>query len=133
MEYELCQPTPNSRSSSPQSELDPPTDALFDFGKSDMQDMKVQSRQSVEQYARLLHREYSEQSQLVLTGYTDRTGPPESNQILAIARAQLVPEILQRSGIDPNRITTQGKGSTNPLGKLWKRLPDFVTYAPRPN
>lgn len=96
-------------------ELDLSSDALFDFGKSSVQDMKVKGRQSVEQFAKLLRNEYHQQPQLVLTGYTDRIGPPEANQILALKRAESVAQILERSGISRDGITTVGKGSANPL------------------
>jgi len=99
----------------PKRELNLSSDALFDFGKSDVQDMKAQGRQSVEQLAKLLRNEYSQHPQLVLTGYTDRIGPPEANQALALARAESVAEILRRSGINRDSITALSKGSANPL------------------
>lgn len=96
-------------------ELNLSSDALFDFGKSSEQDMKAEGRQNIEQFAKLLRNEYHQQPQLVLTGYTDRIGPPEANQILAFKRAESVAQILQRSGIRRDGITVAGKGSANPL------------------
>ncbi|MBK5416199.1 OmpA family protein [Pseudomonas sp. TH31] len=98
----------------PARELNLSSDALFDFDKSGVQDIKALGRKSVEQLGKLLRNEYSQQPHLVLTGYTDRIGAPEANQVLALARAQSVAEILQRSGIARDHITVLGKGSANP-------------------
>lgn len=91
------------------------TDTLFDFGKSGVLDMKAKGRQSLEQFAALLRKEYNREPQLVLTGYTDRIGTPEASRALALARAQSVAEILRRSGISQSHISAEGKGSEDPL------------------
>lgn len=96
-------------------ELQLSSDALFDFGKSSLQDMKPKGRQHVQQFVKLLRNEYKHQPQLVLTGYTDRIGPPEANQKLALERAESVAQILERSGVSREMMTVLGKGSANPL------------------
>lgn len=52
----------------------------------------------------------------LVIGYTDSTGAPESNQVMSEQRAQAVSEYLvTRHGIDPNRITTEGRADQEPV------------------
>ena len=54
-------------------------------------------------------------STAVITGYSDNLGSPESNLEISRRRADAAREYLvTRHGIDPGRITTQGKGSLEP-------------------
>ncbi|HEY6065886.1 MAG TPA: OmpA family protein [Thermoanaerobaculia bacterium] len=54
-------------------------------------------------------------STAVITGYSDNVGSPESNLEISRRRAAAAKEYLvTRHGIDPARITTVGKGSTEP-------------------
>jgi OOP family OmpA-OmpF porin len=49
-------------------------------------------------------------------GYTDSTGSADANQRLSEQRAEAVREYLvQRHGIDATRITTEGRGSADPV------------------
>ncbi|WP_165861596.1 OmpA family protein [Pseudomonas sp. GL93] len=99
----------------PKRELNIPADTLFDFGKSAVQDMKATGRQSVEQLARLVSKEYSQPPRWILTGYTDRIGLAADNVTLGLARAQSVAQVLQHTGIPQDSITVQGKGSDSPV------------------
>lgn len=92
-------------------ELSFSSDELFDWDKSKLSEMKPVGRQHVEQFAKLLRNEYSELPKLVVTGYTDRIGPPQAYENLALNRAEAVAEILKRSGIRQELITVQSKGS----------------------
>jgi outer membrane protein OmpA-like peptidoglycan-associated protein len=50
-------------------------------------------------------------------GYTDKTGSPASQQKISEQRAQAVKNYLvTRHGIDPSRITTEGRGSADATG-----------------
>jgi outer membrane protein OmpA-like peptidoglycan-associated protein len=50
-------------------------------------------------------------------GYTDPSGSPEGNQRISEQRAQAVKNYLvTRHGIDPGRITTEGRGSQDSTG-----------------
>jgi len=50
-------------------------------------------------------------------GYTDNTGSPASQQKISEQRAQAVKNYLvTRHGIDPSRITTEGRGSADSTG-----------------
>jgi outer membrane protein OmpA-like peptidoglycan-associated protein len=54
-------------------------------------------------------------STAAITGYSDNLGSPESNLEISRRRAEAAKEYLvTRHGIDPARITTQGKGSMEP-------------------
>ena len=50
-----------------------------------------------------------------ITGHTDSTGPEEINQRLSEQRAQEAKNFLDERGIDPARITTDGKGQSEPI------------------
>ncbi|WP_157832271.1 OmpA family protein [Pseudomonas sp. 09C 129] len=93
-------------------ELSFSSDALFDLDKSKLNEMKPQGRQRVEQLAKSLRNEYSEQPKLIVTGYTDRIGSPQAQEKLALNLAKAVAEILRQSGIRQELITVQSKGST---------------------
>lgn len=50
-----------------------------------------------------------------ISGHTDNTGNPVSNQHLSEARARVVARYLISKGIDAKRITTKGYGSSKPV------------------
>jgi len=51
-------------------------------------------------------------------GHADRTGNAVSNQKLSERRAEAVKVLLVKKGVAANIITTQGKGSTQPVTSL---------------
>jgi OmpA-OmpF porin, OOP family len=61
-------------------------------------------------------KEEGERVALVI-GYTDSTGSVRSNVKMSEKRAAAVKSYLvTRHGIDPNRITTEGRGGAEPVG-----------------
>jgi outer membrane protein OmpA-like peptidoglycan-associated protein len=53
----------------------------------------------------------------LVIGYSDSSGSDAGNQSLSERRAQAVKDYLvTRHGIDPGRITTEGRGSGEPVG-----------------
>ena len=54
-------------------------------------------------------------AQVQLTGHTDNTGNPQSNQALSLARANTVKTMLVNDGVASNRISTQGLGQERPI------------------
>ena len=55
------------------------------------------------------------QAQVIVTGYTDSSGPAEYNQQLSEKRAQAVAEAVVGQGIDANRVSYRGEGENNPI------------------
>jgi outer membrane protein OmpA-like peptidoglycan-associated protein len=57
-------------------------------------------------------------STAAITGYTDTSGKEDLNVAMSAKRAEAAKEYLvTRHGIDPNRITTSGKGSQDPVNR----------------
>ncbi|WP_425460728.1 OmpA family protein [Leptospira gomenensis] len=52
---------------------------------------------------------------LKIIGHTDLNGDKKENLILSKNRAEAVKDFLLKKGIDPNRIVTEGKGSSEPI------------------
>jgi OOP family OmpA-OmpF porin len=68
-----------------------------------------------------------------IIGHTDGDGDPAFNQTLSEKRAEAVRDYLIRSGLPPERFTTQGYGASQPIavnntdeGKLQNRRIEFV-------
>ncbi len=53
---------------------------------------------------------------LAVVGYTDNRGKEAANQVLSKKRAESVKAYLTGKGVAASRITTDGKGSANPVG-----------------
>jgi len=51
---------------------------------------------------------------LSVTGHTDLVGTPDYNLELALKRAQVVEQYLEKQGIEAGRMQTQSKGETEP-------------------
>lgn len=84
-------------------------DALFDF---DSAALKPSSVQSLENFARELQ---DVQNNLMVIGHTDRIGSDHYNKNLSLHRAETVKIYLISKGTDPSRISTYGKGESNPI------------------
>jgi len=55
------------------------------------------------------------QAVVTITGYADTTGPESYNITLSLKRAELLAAKLVKSGVAVDRITTEGKGSSDPI------------------
>jgi OOP family OmpA-OmpF porin len=55
------------------------------------------------------------QAEVVMTGYTDSSGPAEYNQQLSEKRAKAVAEAVVAQGIDASRVSYRGEGENNPI------------------
>ncbi|TAF35452.1 MAG: hypothetical protein EAZ57_04670 [Cytophagales bacterium] len=51
-----------------------------------------------------------------ILGHTDKTGEEKTNIKLSLTRAESVKAYFVSKGIDPSRIATEGKGSSEPVG-----------------
>jgi hypothetical protein len=52
-----------------------------------------------------------------LSGHTDATGSPDYNMLLSNQRVLKIVEYLEMRGIDPDRITAEGKGENAPVAR----------------
>jgi len=52
---------------------------------------------------------------IVVTGHTDSSGDESWNRRLSLARAQAVADHIARGGIDPLRLLSSGRGSSEPI------------------
>ena len=55
------------------------------------------------------------QTNIMIVGHTDSTGTAEHNMDLSIRRAGAVRTFLTGEGIDGSRLSTKGKGETEPI------------------
>ncbi len=55
------------------------------------------------------------ETKLLLTGYTDSTGSPETNARLSLARARSAAKLFVEAGVPANDVYVKGGGSTNPI------------------
>jgi outer membrane protein OmpA-like peptidoglycan-associated protein len=55
------------------------------------------------------------ETNILIIGHTDNTGPATYNMDLSIRRAGTVKTYLTSNGVDGSRLSTQGKGQTEPI------------------
>jgi len=60
--------------------------------------------------------EYRERS-ITIAGYTDNAGKKEANLALSQKRADSVRAYLERKGVAPSRLSSEGRGESNPIAK----------------
>jgi outer membrane protein OmpA-like peptidoglycan-associated protein len=85
-------------------------DVLFDTGKAELTSGAVRKLDQLVQFLT----EYPDR-RVQIDGFTDSVGPDSYNLDLSERRADAVRFALQRQGIDPSRITTQGYGKAFPV------------------
>jgi len=83
---------------------------LFDF---DSATLRPEAREKLRRLAESL-KKYPE-TEVLIVGHTDSTGPEEYNQRLSERRAEAAAAFLMQQGIRPSRIRTMGKGETEPI------------------
>lgn len=85
------------------------TDALFEFGKTEL---RAVGFNAVEGLIHKIQRDYSRIDRIRVAGYTDAIGPAKLNRKLSLQRAQLVAQRLQERGLKPERgIRAEGHGA----------------------
>jgi outer membrane protein OmpA-like peptidoglycan-associated protein len=85
-------------------------DVLFDFDKSELKPEAVTVLAGI-----LRQMRENTRYRAKLVGFTDSKGPREYNQRLSEKRALAVKKFLMAGGIAEDRITSGGKGATNPI------------------
>ncbi|WP_435979008.1 OmpA family protein [Psychrobacter sp. DM4] len=99
-------------------------DALFAFDKSTVQDVLPQGREELDGLAQTL-RQYQQRgdSQIMITGHTDRKGDDAYNMNLSTQRARAVANYLVNQGVNPNTIIATGAGELQPIVQCSTNLP----------
>lgn len=84
-------------------------DALFTFDKSDIQNLNPKGREDLDNLIAELG-QFKVLNSIRITGYTDRLGSVSYNQKLSQARAESIKQYLSNRGINPNIVSSQGRG-----------------------
>lgn len=90
-----------------------PTDPLFDFDKSTLNDAGKKELDKWIEEAKNLDFE-----SVTLIGYTDQQGSDAYNQKLSLARAKAVQDYFKSHGFPDKPITVEGRGSRDPIVPL---------------
>ncbi|MCS0598763.1 OmpA family protein [Massilia agri] len=90
--------------------LEIPSDISFDTGRSDI---KGNFQPVLNRFAQTLNENPA--TTVTIIGHTDNTGTDEINQPLSVDRASRTRDYLAGRGVNPNRITIEGRGSREPI------------------
>ena len=83
---------------------------LFDIDKTALQ---PQAKTDITQLAASL--KSNPETNILVVGHTDNTGTAAHNMDLSVRRAEAVKAYAISAGVDPARLSTQGKGDTEPI------------------
>ncbi|MDB5136138.1 MAG: hypothetical protein JWP37_2741 [Mucilaginibacter sp.] len=83
---------------------------LFDVDKTDV---KPAAQTNLQNLAASLQK--NSETNILIIGHTDNTGSAAYNADLSVRRAGTVKSYLSSAGIDGSRLSTQGKGETEPI------------------
>lgn len=89
-----------------------PEAALFESGKSAL---KPEGKQKIEEYREQAKEQLSSADHVLITGYTDNVGAPDSNSALSQQRAAAVRDHLIGLGADPQKFQISGEGEAHPI------------------
>lgn len=88
-------------------------DALFDFGKSDINSISSAGRRRLDELGREIKAVNVERVHVI--GHADRIGSMAQNDRLSRERAATVVSYLVRTGVPSNVVTSDGRGSREPV------------------
>jgi outer membrane protein OmpA-like peptidoglycan-associated protein len=81
----------------------------------DSAEVLPESMPYLDEVARMMKLEQMEGKRIRVEGHTDATGPDAYNQDLSVRRARAVSRYLAEHGVAADRVTTGGKGESEPL------------------
>jgi len=90
-------------------------DALFAFGKSDLKNMSTAGRQSLDNLIHQIKGQYLSIERIHVVGHADPLGNTVINERLSTDRAITVREYLLVNGLQGTRISSEGRGSREPV------------------
>ena len=90
--------------------LEIPSDISFDTGRSDI---KGNFQPVLNRFAQTLGENPA--TTVTIIGHTDNTGTDEINQPLSVDLASRTRDYLAGRGVNPNRVTIEGRGSREPI------------------
>jgi OOP family OmpA-OmpF porin len=92
-------------------------DALFQFGRSDIDALTGIGQQAIQQLIQRVGRDYARIDRVHVIGHADPIGRPESNLVLSQQRAATIRHYFQNQGmINANTpITSEGRGANQPV------------------
>jgi outer membrane protein OmpA-like peptidoglycan-associated protein len=107
------------------------SDILFDVNKYDL---KTQTRRDLTEFAQTLKK--YEDTDIVIEGHADATGPDDLNLRLSRQRADAVADFLKTQGVRSNRLDEKGYGEAQPVadndsetGRQKNRRVDIAVFA----
>lgn len=95
-------------------QFDLQSDALFAFGKSNLDSMLPAGRAQLDEAIERI-KSHKEVTRILVVGHTDRIGSDKVNQPLSRARAQTVRGYLISHGLNGSVIQAEGVGSSEPV------------------
>ena len=87
------------------------------------------SEQAVAMIKKMVEAGEMELAEAVIVGYADKTGNPEKNQELSLARAEAVKKALADAGVNVSKVRVQAVGGTNDFSFGAERNRRAVIYA----
>ena len=99
-----------SQTSDNRLKLEIPSDISFDTGRSDI---KSNFQPVLQRFAQTLNENPA--TTVTIIGHTDNTGTDAINQPLSVDRAARTRDYLAGRGVNPNRITIEGRGTREPI------------------
>jgi OOP family OmpA-OmpF porin len=93
------------------------SDALFEFGKSDIAGISYNGRGELDKLIARLQTRYGtfDQKHIQIIGYADPLGTDASNKRLSVARANTIKNYMIAGGMPAAKITSEGRGSSSPV------------------
>lgn len=112
-----CEPTPSQQAPAQTERLILAADALFQFGRSDIDALTGVGHQAIQQLIQRVGRDYARIDRVHVIGHADPIGRPESNMVLSQQRAATIRQYLLNQGLieSGTPLTHEGRGATQPV------------------